>query len=456
GFIEDVEGVREQIPGEHQPALFSATMPNQIRKITETYLKKPVHVSIKEKTTTAGTVRQRYWMVSGLHKLDALTRILEVEKTDGIIIFARTKIMTTELAEKLSARGFAATALNGDIPQKTREQTINKLKTGKLDILVATDVAARGLDVPRISHVINYDVPHDTESYVHRVGRTGRAGRPGDAILFIAPREKRMLFSIERATRQKIEQMALPTPEAIKDHRIAHFKQRITDTLAKEEQLEFYAQVIDSYRIEHDIPALEIAAALASLLQGDTPLLVKKERPQKQRKQKEDRPNPRREERRPSADKKRSRKKESHELPSELSSKSTHKPKSPPPAKVDHPPRGMERYRLAVGQKHEAKVDQIVGAIANVAGLYHEDIGKVTIHDQHSTIDLPQGMPRDIFRELRKTWVSGQKLQISREERGESSRSAPPHKQKSKKQADPKIKRGKKGAKEKKRKKRTP
>lgn len=384
GFIDDVEWVLEQLPEEHQTALFSATMPSAISRIAKKYLNDPVLVSIKAKTTTVESVRQRYWMVSGLHKLDALTRILEVEETDGIIIFVRTKVMTTEIAEKLSARGFAAEALNGDIPQKMREQTVNKLKDGKLDILVATDVAARGLDVPRISHVINYDVSYDTESYVHRIGRTGRAGRKGDAILFIAPREKRMLHAIERATRQKIEQMDLPSNEVINDRRIARFKQHITETIAKEEDLEFYGKIIESYRIEHDIPAIEIAAALASMFQGDTPLLVKNQE-RKRRKERPQKSDPSRQ------------KKHDH----------AHRRK-------ESLPPGRERFRMAVGSAHKVKPDNIVGAIANVAGLFNEDIGKVEIHDQYSTVDLPEGMPRDIFRELRKTWVCGQKLEISR------------------------------------------
>ncbi|HEY9050292.1 MAG TPA: DEAD/DEAH box helicase, partial [Gammaproteobacteria bacterium] len=219
GFIDDVEWILEQTPPKRQIALFSATMPDAVRRIANQHLNEPEHVTIKLKTTTADTIRQRYWPVSGLHKLDALTRILEAEEFDAMIIFVRTKIATTELAEKLEARGYAAAALNGDIQQNQRERTIEHLKNGKLDILIATDVAARGLDVERISHVVNYDIPNDTESYVHRIGRTGRAGRKGDAILFVAPREKRLLHAIEKATRQKIEMMELPSTEDINDQR---------------------------------------------------------------------------------------------------------------------------------------------------------------------------------------------------------------------------------------------
>ncbi len=257
-------------------ALFSATMPSVIRRIAQKHLNNPQEVTIKMATTTADTIRQRVWMVSGVHKLDALTRILEAETFDGMIIFVRTKIATADLAEKLKARGYEAAALNGDIAQNQRERTIDQLKKGKLDILVATDVAARGLDVQRISHVINYDIPLDTEAYVHRIGRTGRAGRKGEAILFAAPREKRLLHNIERATRQKITPLELPSTEVINDKRVAGFKQRITDTLATEE-MGFYHQILEQYQLEHNVPALDIAAALARMLQGDTPMLLQQQ-----------------------------------------------------------------------------------------------------------------------------------------------------------------------------------
>mgnify|MGYP003968939099 CR=1 FL=1 len=409
GFIDDVEWVLEQIPNEHQTALFSATMPKQIQKIAEKYLNDPALVSIKLKTTTAATVHQRFWMVSGFHKMEALTRILEVEETDGIIIFSRTKTMTVELAEKLTARGFAAEALNGDVPQKMRETLVNKLKSGQLDILVATDVAARGLDVPRISHVINYDVPYDTESYVHRIGRTGRAGRKGDAILFVAPREKRMLHTIERATRHRIEQMDLPTYEQINTHRIDRFKQKVRDTLGNGEHLEFYQQIIESFRMEQDVPAIEIAAALASMSQGDSLLPMKKE-PRQERKGRDRKERSNRDDRRP--DRKEHRKGQPRDKGRD---KFADKSKERAPKKeksADQPPRGYQRYRVAVGSSHEVKPEQIVNVVADVAGLFHEDIGTVSIQGNHSTVDLPEGMPRDIFRELRKSWVCGQKLQI--------------------------------------------
>src|SRR5260221_1550016 len=280
GFVDAVESILEQTPPQRQVALFSATMAAPIRRIAAKHLRSPIEVTIKSKTSTATNIRQRYWMVSGMHKLDALTRILEAEDFDGMLVFTRTKQSTVELAEKLEARGFAAAPLNGDIPQPQRERTVARLKAGQIDILVATDVAARGLDVERIGHVVNYDVPYDTESYVHRIGRTGRAGRKGEAILFIAPRERNMLRAIERATRQVIEPMNLPTVDAVNALRITKFKQRVTETIAKGEATAFRA-VVEQLEAETGLPLIDIAAALASLSQGTTPLLLagKSERP---------------------------------------------------------------------------------------------------------------------------------------------------------------------------------
>ena len=395
GFIDDVKWILEQTPSSRQIALFSATMPPVIRKIAQQHLNNPEQISIKVKTTTAETIRQRYWTVSGKNKLDVLTRILEAEPFDGIIVFVRTKTATVELAEKLEARGYAATALNGDIAQKQREQTVNRLKKGKLDILVATDVAARGLDVDRISHVINYDVPHDTESYVHRIGRTGRAGRAGEAILFVAPREMRMLGAIERATRQKIELLEMPTTEAINDKRIAAFKQRITDTLA-EGDMELFGQIVEQYTQEHNVPALEVAAALAHLVQGDTPLLVKHapkfSAPESARKSVRSRDG-RQEGRSPRGQ---------EDRPAKC---------SPRPIADDQPKpeRGMERYRLEVGQTHGVKAGNIVGAIANEIGIDSEFINKVNIQDDFSTVDLPEDMPKAIFDTFKQIRIAGQR-----------------------------------------------
>ncbi|MDQ6968675.1 MAG: DEAD/DEAH box helicase [Mariprofundaceae bacterium] len=398
GFIDDVEWILEQTPSERQIALFSATMPDAIRKITKRYLKNPEHVTIKNKTSTVSTIRQRYWSVSGRHKMDALTRILEAETFDGMIIFVRTRGATAEVAEKLEARGFAAAALNGEIVQNQREKIVDRLKKGHLDILVATDVVARGLDIERISHVINYDIPGDTESYVHRIGRTGRAGRKGDAILFVAPRERRMLYSIERATRQKIEEFQMPSTSDINDKRIEGFKQRIQATL-EEDGLEMFAKIIEQYEVEHQVPAQEIAAALAKMVQGDQPLLLAESR---------------RSERKPE------RREASSERDSEPKRTREERPQQTRPASstrsLPRLERGMERFRVEVGSDHDAQKGNIVGAVANESGIENEFIGHIEIYDQYSTIDLPEGMPNHILKTLQNTRVSDRKMQMTREE----------------------------------------
>jgi ATP-dependent RNA helicase DeaD len=404
GFIDDVEWILEQTPERRQIALFSATMPQQVRRIASQHLHEPVEVTIKVKTTTADTIRQRYWPVSGLHKLDALTRILEAEPFDAMIIFVRTKTSTVELAEKLEARGYASAPLSGDIPQNQRERTVESLKKGRLDIIVATDVAARGLDVERISHVLNYDIPHDTESYVHRIGRTGRAGRKGDAILFVAPREKRMLGAIEKATRQQIEMMELPSTELINDKRIVQFKQRITDTLANED-LDFFSRLVEQYSQEHNVPALEIAAALGQLLQGDTPFLLQNKPVRKAEfRSKDDNSRPREER----GDKRKSRRDDGGEERKPRRERENFTERSHAPDK------GMERFRIEVGHNHKVKPGNIVGAIANEVGIDSQNIGRINIFDDHSLVDLPEGLPKDLFDSLRKVWVSGQQLKISR------------------------------------------
>jgi len=384
GFIDDIEWILEQTPQQRQIALFSATMPQTIRKIAKKHLQNPQEVTIKVKTATASTIRQRYWFVSGLHKLDALTRMLEVETFDGMIVFVRTKTATVELAEKLEARGYSAAAINGDLSQALRERTIENLKKGRIDILIATDVAARGLDVDRISHVINYDIPHDTEAYIHRIGRTGRAGRTGDAILFVSPREKRLLGNIERATKQKVEEMQLPSTEIINDTRISRFKQRITDTLNAEE-LSFYTQLIEQYQHEHDIPALEIAAALAHLVQGETPLLLKN--PPKRALRSDNKSNANKSHRGERKSERRRPRKETG---------------------VD-----MELFRIEVGHSHGVKPGNIVGAIANEAGIDGQHIASIKIEENYSTVELPAGMPKELFQSLKKIRVVGHALKIS-------------------------------------------
>lgn len=398
GFIDDVTKVLEATPPTRQVALFSATMPSVIRKIAQQHLKDPVEVTIKSSTTTAANIRQRYWWVSGMHKLDALTRILEAEPFDAMIIFARTKQATEELAGKLQARGLAAAAINGDIAQPQRERVIQQLKDGKLDILVATDVAARGLDVERITHVMNYDIPYDTESYVHRIGRTGRAGRNGEAILFVTPREKGMLRAIERATRQPIEEMKLPTVEAVNDVRINKFKQRISDTLAKG-ALEQFQQLIEQYEQEHNVPAIEIAAALASIAQGDQPLLLSppakrdfatREHEPRERVERGERPD---------------RESRGRDAGSRESF-------SRPVQRAHVTEEGKRTYRIEVGHEHGVKPGNIIGAIANEAGLESGFIGRLSIRGEYSLIDLPDGMPGEVFDHLKKVWVVQHQLRI--------------------------------------------
>ena len=385
GFVDAVEGILEKTPPERQVALFSATLAAPIRRIAQRHLKSPVEVTVRSKTSTATNIRQRYWVVSGVHKLDALTRILEAESFDGMIIFTRTKQSTVELAEKLEARGFAAAPLNGDIPQALRERTVQRLKAGQIDIVVATDVAARGLDVERIGHVVNYDVPYDTESYVHRIGRTGRAGRKGEAILFIAPRERNMLRAIERATRQEIEQMNLPSADAVNAKRIAKFRQRVTEALAAGDT-EIYKPVLEQLEAESGVPLIDIAAALARLAQGATPLLLApKADPRPPETQAA--PRPERPERAPRAE------------------------RSAPLSREEFYQK--ETYRIAVGEAHGVKPGNIVGAIANEADIEGVHIGRVDIREDHSFVDLPGGMPKAIFDKLQTVRVAGRELRLT-------------------------------------------
>ena len=390
GFIDDVEWILEQVPAtKPQIALFSATMPTEIRKVSQRYLVDPVEINIREKTTTAATIRQRYWEVSGVNKLDALTRILEVETFEAVLIFVRTKNATVELAEKLAARGLSCEALNGDIPQQGRERIIDRLRRGTLEVLVATDVAARGLDVEKISLVVNYDIPYDTESYVHRIGRTGRAGHHGDAILFVAPRERRMLALIERATRQPLERMALPTARDINQQRMVRFKQRIGDAIESLD-LSSYETLIQEYQAEsgHDMP--RIAAALAALEQGDEPLLLNEKSDARllQTFAQDSSAS--------SDDRRRNKKERRSERPNDAR---------------DIP---MERFRIEVGYQHGVKPGNIVGAIANEADLDSRYIGQIEITNDYSLIDLPMGMDDDTLRLLRKTRVCGVPMLIAR------------------------------------------
>ncbi len=393
GFIDDVKWVLEHAPEERQVALFSATMPREVKKVADRHLVDPVHIKIASKTATAANIEQRYWVVRGTNKLDAITRILESEESDGIIVFVRTKNATIELADRLSARGFRSEALNGDVPQANREKVVDRLRRNKLDILVATDVVARGLDVERISHVINYDVPHDTESYIHRIGRTGRAGRSGKAILFISPREKRMLHSIERATKQPIEPMNLPSVDDINQNRVARFKDKVMQTIA-DENLDFFSQIITELQAETEVSSESIAAASAFLAQGGTSLLLD-EKAIKQESFDE------------RSGKSRDRDERRFEKRSEKPA-----PDLKPVQLNDFPEVEMARFILHVGHRHRVKPGSIVGCIANEAELESKYIGDIEIRDDYSTVDLPADMPKDVMAILRRARVANRPLNI--------------------------------------------
>ncbi len=407
GFVDDIEWILSQTPTGRQIALFSATMPHAIRRIAQKHMRNPAEIIIRQQTSTTPKIRQRYWLVSGLHKLDALTRMLEAERFDAMLVFVRTKLETTELAEKLCARGFNAAELNGDIPQAQRERTIARLKNRQLDIVVATDVAARGIDVERISHVVNYDIPYDSETYIHRIGRTGRAGREGDAILFVAPRERNMLRIIERHTRQPIEAMQLPTIKDVNDQRIAKFKERITAALQSGEAKAFQP-LLEQFEIEQDIPAIEIAAALASLMQGATPFLL------------ENRPEPH-----PGTAPPGARERDSQDFaPRGRPDRFSRDERPDRGARPDRGPPGarrhreesipLETFRIEVGEAHGALPGNIVGAIANEAGVDGRNIGHIDIRSDHSFVDLPVGMPADILQDLQSVQIRGNPLRISR------------------------------------------
>lgn len=379
GFIDDVEWVLSEAPSNIQMALFSATMPNQIKSITEKYLKDPAVVRIASQNKTAATIEQQYWNVAGTHKLDALTRILEGSEFDAAIIFVRTKTATTDIAEKLQARGYAATALNGDIEQKNRQRTVAQLKKGGVDILVATDVAARGLDVERISLVINYDIPYDPEAYVHRIGRTGRAGRAGKAILFVAPRERRMLGAIEKATGQKIEPMKLPSIELINQKRLEKIGEQIA-LLSSDKDLRQFELLVEGLAAQSGASLSQTAAALLMLKEGKK--LISKDTPEKPLRADE----PRR----------------------EKSNKGERRNKE---AKA--PEAGMERFRIEVGHDDQVQPGNIVGAIANEAQIDSQHIGHIKIYDRFSLIDLPEGMPPETMAHLQTVRIRGKAIKLS-------------------------------------------
>ena len=385
GFAEDVKWILTETPDTRQVALFSATMPAPIRQIAQKHLHTPAEITIKQKTATADTVNQRYVVTSPHQKQEVLARILEAEPVDGVLVFVKTRSTTEPLAEYLTQAGLSAAALNGDIAQKQRERIVERLRSGHINVIVATDVAARGLDVQRISHVVNYDLPYDSEAYVHRIGRTGRAGRSGEAILFVHPRERRWLERLEYTTRQKIEPMALPTNREINKQRVAKFHEKITEALGKPE-IDVFKSVIEQYRRDHDdVPVELIAAALAVMAAGESPMLVKDELRQTNFADKGSKGNNRRNE------------------------SQTNR---------GEPYRGSDSnkvtYRVEVGRKHQIQPGNLVGAIANEANLSREAIGKIKIFDQYSTVDLPQDMSQDLFNVISNIFVKGKKLDISR------------------------------------------
>jgi ATP-dependent RNA helicase DeaD len=369
GFAEDVERILADTPEYKQVALFSATMPPAIRKLTKKYLHDPFEVTAKAKTATAENISQRYIQVAGPRKMDALTRVLEVEPFEAMIVFVRTKQATEEVAEKLRARGFSAAAINGDIPQAQRERTIAALKDGGsrgIDILVATDVAARGLDVDRISHVLNYDIPHDTESYVHRIGRTGRAGRSGTAVLFVSPRERHLLKAIEKATRQTLTETELPTVEDVNAQRVARFGDSITEALGGQ-GIELFRKLVEDYEREHDVPMADIAAALALQARDGEAFLMAPEPPPERRERRE-------------------------------------RPERPERPRHTRP---FTTYRISVGKRHKIGPGAIVGAIANEGGLHRSDFGHIAIGPDFSLVELPAKLPKATLKKLEQTRISG-------------------------------------------------
>ncbi|MGO1544209.1 MAG: DEAD/DEAH box helicase [Gulosibacter sp.] len=393
GFAEDVETILADTPSDKQVALFSATMPPQIRRISQKYLNDAAEITVKSKTTTSANISQRYLVVSYPQKVDALTRIFEVEEFEGMIVFVRTKSETDQLAEKLRARGFSAGSLNGDVPQTQRERLVDNLKSGKLDILVATDVAARGLDVDRITHVVNFDIPTDPESYVHRIGRTGRAGRTGAAISFVTPRERRLLNHIERTTRQPMEEMQLPSAADVNETRLARFDDEITKALQQTERITAFRDIIDHYVRHHDVPESDVAAALAVVQQGDTPLLLD--------------PNDDALLKRSHSDRDRGRDDRGRD-------------------REDRGPRrrsseGLSAYRIEVGKRDGALPGRIVGAIANEGGLSRDEIGAINIFPSFSIVELPENLDPGVLEKLKNTRVGGRPIDIKPDRGGKRS-----------------------------------
>ena len=384
GFIDDIEWILDHKPENSQLALFSATMPEQIKRVADKHLNDPTYISIAASHTTVESIEQRFVQVSQHNKLEALVRVLEVENTEGIIIFVRTRNSCVELAEKLEARGYASSPLHGDMNQQARERAVDQLKNGKLDIIIATDVAARGLDVERIGHVINFDIPYDTEAYVHRIGRTGRAGRTGMAILFVTHREMRMLRTIERATNSRISPMSIPSPEIVAEKRLSRLGEQVAQTLAGD--LEFMKEAVAELCNQLEVDTDLLAAALLHKVQEERPLQLP----------------PMQERNRDNRDKRRERD-GGRRLPKNMGSAESLK---------DNPDVKMCRYLIEVGRDNNVGVGNIVGAIANEANIDSRYIGQIHLYDAVTTIDLPEGMPKDVLQHLKKVRVCGRQLNI--------------------------------------------
>ena len=401
GFIDDVEWVLEQLPEKRQVVLFSATMPAEIRRISQKYLNSPAEVTIRQKAADASLIRQRFLMVHAPHKLAALERVLEAETSEGVIVFARTKAITITVAESLEQHGYDVAVLNGDVPQAQRERTIERLKSGQVDVLVATDVAARGLDVERIGLVINYDIPFDAEAYVHRIGRTGRAGRTGDAILFLTPRERRFLGGLERAVAKPIAEMEVPSNATINQNRLDRMRAKLTGCLqtpeSSEQERALLSEILQRVAQEQGSSPEQLALAAMELALAGKPLLLQGEENFHQVRQNG-----------PSRDGGRDGGRDLGVGREGGRDRGRGERPSGPPE--DH----MERFRVEVGWRDRIKPGNIVGAIANEAGLNGRSIGRIQIFDTHSTVDLPKGMPEDVFQGLRQLRVMNKPLQLSR------------------------------------------
>ena len=441
GFIDDVEMILSKTPAESQRALFSATMPAAIKRVADKYLGDAQQVRIQSKTQTVERIKQQYITVKAHQKMDALTRVLEVEQFDGMIIFVRTKSSTVDIADRLQARGFSSAALNGDLSQAIRERTIGKLKRGQIDVVVATDVAARGLDVERISHVINFDIPYDNESYVHRIGRTGRAGREGNAILFITPKETRLLRSIEKTTKSTIAPLTMPSNAQVSDQRIQQFTEQLSKTL-ETPRLDKFREMIVKYVEENDLDMADVAAALTYENQKERPLFPKLDNIVAPR---QDNSGKNRDRDR-SRDRDRDRDGKNRDRKGKDNFSKDSNPRNPR-AKSERIIRDedgnvvpMLTYRLEVGKNDSVEPSNIVGAIANEADISSQYIGQIILHDEYSTVDLPDGMPDDVFKTLKKARVRSKALNISIDKGGDNT--APSNRSPRPKKGPKKVKSG--------------